>query len=97
MSLEKLARLCRGGSRQLTSSLQSTPQWLAAASQQRHVHGSSPAPQATATDPADVVLRKAFAHCVRNVRRALIALTASALVLAVGAGQHPCAWGFWHP
>jgi len=69
MSHRQLAHGYRTASRQLHADWRFARQWPAAAvQQQRHAHGSSPAPQATATDPADIVLRKAFAHCVRNVR-----------------------------
>lgn len=64
MSLQLLGRACREAQNLRHA------HWSAAvaAVQQRHAHGTSPAPQASAKDPADIVLRKAFAHCVRNVR-----------------------------
>ena len=84
MSLRVLTKLHSGSALHLRGSLlpEAPAQWLehilvngssnvSNGEQRRQAHGSPMAPQASAKDPADIVLRKAFAHCVRNTRRAL--------------------------
>ena len=110
MSLRVLTKLQPGSALHLHGSLlpEAPTQWLerilvngsnnfSDVEQRRQAHGSPMAPQASAKDPADIVLRKAFAHCVRNTRRALFCHINNWLdrILERWPAHQQCCWTSW--